>query len=171
VGTREITIDGARGATTFHNINKILWSVEGADGVKTGYTGKAGKCLVSSASREGKRVICVVLNSARRWDDSKKLLEFGFKNYDKSITLKSQDYARRITIENSLGKQLSVEFGVDIHIPVSQSESDQLSYKIEIPESVKAPVHKGQQIGKLIILSAGKEIFKVPYKAMSNIGI
>lgn len=80
VSSKEVVLDGANGIRKFHNINKLLWSYNGADGVKTGYTGKAGKCLVSSASRNGKRIICVVLNSSQRWDDSKKLLEYGFNN-------------------------------------------------------------------------------------------
>jgi D-alanyl-D-alanine carboxypeptidase (penicillin-binding protein 5/6) len=58
--------------------NKLLGRLEGADGVKTGYTGGAGQCLVASASRGGQRMLAVLLNDPRRWMDAATLLEFGF---------------------------------------------------------------------------------------------
>ncbi len=60
------------------NKNRILWSYEGANGVKTGYTGGAGRCLVASARREGQRLIAVLLNDPHRWSDAAVLLEYGF---------------------------------------------------------------------------------------------
>jgi len=58
--------------------NKLLGRLEGADGVKTGYTGSAGRCLVGSASRGERRMITVLLNDPRRWSDAALLLEYGF---------------------------------------------------------------------------------------------
>jgi D-alanyl-D-alanine carboxypeptidase (penicillin-binding protein 5/6) len=58
--------------------NKLLGRLDGADGVKTGYTGAAGRCLVASASREGQRLIAVLLNDPHRWSDAAVLLEYGF---------------------------------------------------------------------------------------------
>ena len=62
----------------FQNKNKMLSSFEGACGVKTGYTKKTGRCLVSAAKRDGKTLVCVVLSAPNMWQDSKNLLEFGF---------------------------------------------------------------------------------------------
>ena len=58
--------------------NRLLDAFEGADGVKTGFTGEAGRCLVASAQRGGRRLIAVLLNDLRRWDDAATLLEYGF---------------------------------------------------------------------------------------------
>jgi len=58
--------------------NRLLGRLDGADGVKTGYTGAAGRCLVASASREGQRLIAVLLNDPHRWSDAAVLLEYGF---------------------------------------------------------------------------------------------
>lgn len=58
--------------------NKLLGRLDGADGVKTGYTGGAGRCLVASASRDGQRLIAVLLNDPHRWSDAAVLLEYGF---------------------------------------------------------------------------------------------
>ena len=63
------------------NHNKLLWRYQYADGVKTGYTREAGKCLVASATRNGHRLIAVVLNSKQTYDDTQKMFEFGFENY------------------------------------------------------------------------------------------
>ena len=60
------------------NINKLIGSYSGADGVKTGYTRRAGLCLISSATRNGKRVIAVVLNAPKWTEDSAALLDYGF---------------------------------------------------------------------------------------------
>jgi len=86
VRTQEITLTiwqpARRGllprARTIQSHNKLLGRLEGADGVKTGYTGGAGQCLVASASRGGQRMIAVLLNDPRRWMDAATLLEFGF---------------------------------------------------------------------------------------------
>jgi D-alanyl-D-alanine carboxypeptidase len=58
--------------------NRLLGGFDGADGVKTGFTSEAGRCLVASAQRDGKRLIAVLLNDPRRWDDAASLLQYGF---------------------------------------------------------------------------------------------
>ena len=87
VRTREISVTiwnpGRRGlvarARPILSHNKLLGRLEGADGVKTGYTDGAGRCLVASASRGDQRMIAVLLNDPRRWSDAASLLEFGFE--------------------------------------------------------------------------------------------
>ncbi len=88
VRTRAMTLTiwqpGRRGlvarARTIQTHNKLLGRLEGADGVKTGFTEGAGQCLVASASRGGQRMIAVLLNDRRRWMDAATLLEFGFES-------------------------------------------------------------------------------------------
>jgi D-alanyl-D-alanine carboxypeptidase (penicillin-binding protein 5/6) len=87
VRTRETTVKiwqpGPRGllqrARAIQTHNKLLGRLEGADGVKTGYTDAAGRCLVASASRGGQRMIAVLLKDPQRWTDAATLLEFGFE--------------------------------------------------------------------------------------------
>lgn len=75
VGTKSITKDKSGFTRDYNNINKILWQIEGANGVKTGYTGKAGKCLVTSVNRNGRDIIIVVLNCPGRWKETKKIYD------------------------------------------------------------------------------------------------
>lgn len=169
VSSKNVTLNGAMGTRKFNNINKLLWSYDGADGVKTGYTGKAGKCLVSSASHNGKRIICVVLNSPLRWNDSKKLLEYSFKNFENGIMLNNSDYCKKIPVTMGEEKELTVGFSDTLTVPITVEEKDSLSIEISLPDTINAPVYKDMQVGKLILYSNGKEIFSVPYKAMDSI--
>ncbi|MGL4850487.1 MAG: D-alanyl-D-alanine carboxypeptidase family protein [Clostridium sp.] len=75
VGSKQIDKNRYKFTRDYNNINKILWQIEGANGVKTGYTGKAGKCLVSSVNKNGKDIIMVVLNCPKRWEETKKIYE------------------------------------------------------------------------------------------------
>ncbi|MGL4873374.1 MAG: D-alanyl-D-alanine carboxypeptidase family protein [Clostridium sp.] len=75
VGTKQIDKNRYKFTRDYNNINKILWQIEGANGVKTGYTGKAGKCLVTSVNKGGKDIIIVVLNCPKRWEETKKIYE------------------------------------------------------------------------------------------------
>ena len=77
VGTKTVTV----GERVLSNHNKLLWQMPGCEGVKTGYTKAAGRLLVSSASREGRRLICVTINAPDDWNDHKSLLEEGFSRY------------------------------------------------------------------------------------------
>ena len=76
VGSRTITRDKYNFSRDYNNINKILWMIPGANGVKTGYTGGAGKCLVSSVNNNNKDIIIVVLNCPDRWNVTKKIYEY-----------------------------------------------------------------------------------------------
>ena len=77
VSTKSVTV----GQRVLKNHNKLLWRVDGADGVKTGYTKAAGRILVSSATRAGRRLICVTINASDDWNDHNYLLEKGFADY------------------------------------------------------------------------------------------
>lgn len=73
VGTKSISRDRYNFTRDYNNINKILWRIPGANGVKTGYTGQAGKCLVSSINCDGRDLIIVVLDCPDRWNVTEKI--------------------------------------------------------------------------------------------------
>lgn len=83
VSTQEksVSLSGVPGGRTLINHNKLLKSYEGATGVKTGYTKKSGRCLVSSAKRDGLEAIAVTLNAPDDWNDHKKLLDYSFESF------------------------------------------------------------------------------------------
>lgn len=75
VGSKQISKEKYNFTRDYNNINKILWRIPGANGVKTGSTGQAGKCLVSSVNNNGKDVIIVVLNCPDRWNVTEKIYQ------------------------------------------------------------------------------------------------
>jgi D-alanyl-D-alanine carboxypeptidase (penicillin-binding protein 5/6) len=83
VGTKSVKIsnEGFDYQRVITNKNKLLGRLDGADGVKTGYTKKAGRCFVGSATRNGMSLVCVVLNCAPMFEESAELIEYGFENY------------------------------------------------------------------------------------------
>lgn len=82
VGAKEITKDKYNFTRDYRNINKILWAIPNANGVKTGYTGQAGKCLVTSVNHEGRDVIIVLINCTPRWKVTEDIYKYVKENYD-----------------------------------------------------------------------------------------
>ena len=87
VGSKEISKDKYEFSRDYSNINKILWKIQGANGVKTGYTGQAGKCLVSSINYNDCDIIIVVLNCPDRWNVTEKI----FNNVKEIVAFKEGD--------------------------------------------------------------------------------
>lgn len=167
VSTKTITFNyGSK--RSFHNTNKLLWSIEGADGVKTGYTGKAGRCLVSSVSRNGRRFICVVLNSQNRWEDSKKLLEYAYSNYTEKIDIEADNFKSSILVDGGSRQRLPVVLKESISVPLTKDEKENLSMRALVPDSLQAPVYKNQQVGRFVLYSGDSEIYSVPYIASDS---
>jgi D-alanyl-D-alanine carboxypeptidase (penicillin-binding protein 5/6) len=133
------------------NKNKMLWQFDGGDGVKTGFTKKAGRCLVSSATRNGMRLVCVVLNCGPMWNDSSVLLEYGFKNYSN----------KKVVDKNSIFKVVEVRNGKERFVPVKPTDDFVLALRTDGTESVRisaqgistaqAPLNKGDNAGSLEI--------------------
>lgn len=169
VSTKEITFDTDGRRRSFHNINKMLWIMEGADGVKTGYTGKAGKCLVSSVMRQGRRFICVVLNSRNRWEDSKKLLDYSFKTYTEEFSIDAGNYNCNIGIETGIKHSTKAGLDGNISVPLSSEEKKDLYYKIILPDSLPAPVYSGQQAGRFVLYSNNAEIYSMPFRILYGV--
>lgn len=85
VGTKSISKEKYGFSRDYNNINKILWKIPGANGIKTGYTGGAGKCLVSSINQNGRDIIIVVLNCADRWNQTEKIFNYIKDRYSFNI--------------------------------------------------------------------------------------
>ncbi|MDR0889083.1 MAG: D-alanyl-D-alanine carboxypeptidase [Oscillospiraceae bacterium] len=94
VGTKRMRVGGR----TFTNHNKLLWSVEGAKGVKTGYTRAAGRILVSAAERDGRRLVVVTINAPSDWRDHSALYDYGFSCYEQRTALQKGQSVAQIAL-------------------------------------------------------------------------
>ena len=115
------------------NKNKLLNMVDGADGVKTGYTKKAGKCFVGSACRNGMRIICVVLNAKTMFDDSKKIIEKAFDEFRMVRLFKAGEIVGG-DIKTQTG---SIYLKNDVVYPLSSKEISKINAKAEIFDNAK----------------------------------
>lgn len=108
------------------NKNKLLFNFEGADGVKTGFTMKAGRCFVGSATRNNMQFICVLLNCVPMFEECEKLLNIAFENYQMCKLIES---GREYFIENEEGKTIFVS-DIDFSYPLSKQEKQNIKLKI-----------------------------------------
>ena len=135
------------------NKNKLLKMVDGADGVKTGYTKKAGKCFVGSAERNGMRIICVVLNAKTMFDDSKKFIEKAFDEFRVVKLFKAGELVGgEIKTQNG-----SIYLKNDVVYPLTMEEIKKINAKVEVFDSPKAD----GQIGLLDFRLENELIFSV----------
>lgn len=114
------------GNRTLRNHNKLLWRLEGADGVKTGFTKAAGRILVSSATRQGRRLIAVTMNDGNDWADHTKLLEMGFSQYTLKKIVQKDDYLGSIEIVGGEKRSVSVYASEDFSYPLSNAEKPEI---------------------------------------------
>ena len=139
---------------TQYNRNKLLWRDESVDGLKTGHTDSAGYCLVTSAERDGMRLISVVLGTKSeeaRADASQSLLNYGFRFFE---THKLYDGSTKLTTARVWkGASESVELGLaePLYITIPRGEYNNLDASMQLQEQIIAPVTLGQTLGRVVI--------------------
>lgn len=133
------------GSRTMQNHNKLLWRVEGADGVKTGFTKAAGRILVSSATRDGRRLICVTINDGNDWQDHTNLLENGFSRYQVQQVIQKGQCLGYATVFSGREEVVPLLAAEDFSFPFDQQEKPTVI--LPGPGFVYAPVVKGKSAG------------------------
>lgn len=150
--TKSVSLSGVPDGRALVNHNKLLKSYEGATGVKTGYTKKSGRCLVSSAKRNGFETIAVTLNAPDDWNDHKKLLDYSFESFKE----------RTVVLEKGkiIGK-IQVDGFKDGFLPYAPEDSCELrapGAEIKIRYNIgklSAPVAEGAIVGSADIYANG----------------
>lgn len=151
-------IDGKR-QTTVYNKDSFLDQYEGAIGVKTGFTNKAGYCFVGAVKHEGKYLISVVLasgwppNKTYKWKDTISLMKYGESNYEKCVVVKEQKRVGQIQVEK--GKKQTVPISIEAGDEMLLSTDDRIETRLNLKKQVEAPVKKGQKVGTLSIYVNG----------------
>lgn len=142
--------------------NKLLYNYALADGVKTGTTNAAGKCLVASASKNGRRLISVVLDAPDRFGDAQRLLEWGFNN-TKIVTMgKMGDL---VTDHPIYQGNLSVTLGNDVVLCLETARLSEIRLQVEFLKGIYPPINKGDILGNYNIYLSDKLLKEVPLVA------
>lgn len=142
------------------NHNKLLWRVEGADGVKTGYTKAAGRILVSSAQRDSRRIVVVTIDDPDDWQDHAALLEQGFARYSVQTVVKAGQTLATVEVLGGENRQVALIAQEDFSYALSPEETTQIAFGG--PGFVYAPAVEGAEAGYAYVLLQGKAVGKVP---------
>ena len=156
VSTKTITI----GERCLRNHNKLLWQLEGANGVKTGYTKAAGRILISSVTRMGRQLIAVTFNAPDDWQDHKTLIEDGFSRFTVQKLIRQGQTLGQLELAG--GQEASVDLIAAEDFSYSLAQGERVT--ISLPEAgfAYAPVAEGQEAGFAHILVDGTAVAKVP---------
>ncbi len=132
VSTKKVNIsnDGYSYDRLLVNKNKLLFSYDGCNGIKTGYTKKAGRCLVTSAMRNGLEVVSVVINSPQMWERSRELLDNSFQNYEMVKLVDKNYYDNKIFYDKN-ENPFQLSFENDFSYPLTSSERDSVIFKFD----------------------------------------
>ncbi len=154
ITTKQVSFKTNMSSYDIINKNKLLSEFEGANGVKTGYTGKAGHCFVGSATQNDMTLISVVLASGwgekgkqQKWTDSKTLLNYGFDNFYYKNILSQNDCLDTINVIKGEKNTMPLYYENDIILPISKNEEDKISIKLDYIKSLEAPIKANQKVG------------------------
>ncbi len=144
---------------SLYNTNELLSSYPGVDGVKTGFTGQAGRCLVSTATKNGMRLISVVLGSPTRnarASASRSLLDYGFDNYKLYKLARQGDIYARIPVYRGIESYVALKNESDIILPLNREEAKSMKVREYVPDMLNAPIHAGSGTGYIEYVLNGK---------------
>ncbi len=160
------------GETQLVNTNKLIRTYPGATGLKTGTTSKAGCCVSASAERDGLELIAVVLgadNSKERFSCAKMLLDWGFANFEIITPDTKGKIVDEIKVSHGVEPIVKIKAEKCSEVLVEKGSVDKLSYEVNIPESIEAPVVEGQIIGEIIIRADSEIIGKSNVVSEENV--
>ena len=145
VKSREMKVTSVNQTVTYlRNHNKLLWNYDGLTGVKTGFTKKSGRCLVTSAERGGVRLIAVTMNAPDDWSDHKKMLDYGFEVCTKKQVIAAGEELAGVFVNGSrLGFAAAQSVDADC-IGGKAKKCNIVLHRIKSPE---APINKGEKLG------------------------
>lgn len=168
INTPYITVKSNQRTYEVINKNRLLSEYSGANGVKTGYTGKAGHCFVGSAKRGNLSLVSVVLASGwgtrgreQKWVDTKIILNYGFNNFEHMTIVQDGAAAGTVAVSRSRTGELGLVYADGLKAPLSAQEKETLKIENDIPESVKAPVAEGEVLGKCEVYINGEKYAEI----------
>jgi len=154
------------------NTNKLVRHYAGTVGLKTGYTSAAGHCLSAAAVRNGQQLISVVLgepDSNTRFAESRKLLDYGFANFETVMVDSMGDAVGQVTVRKGLQPVTNAVFKEDVKLLLRKGEKGKIERTVKLSDNLKAPVMSGQKIGEVIYTLSGNEIGRTDIVAASNV--
>lgn len=162
---------------TYNNItqpnrNRLLWLDPHVDGMKTGWTKTAGYCLITSATRDKRRLISVIIGAKSanaRSMESQRLLNYGFQFYDTLHLYKKNDSLTTIHLWKGTQNELKAGFDRDVYFTLPKGQADKLKATMEYKQPLIAPVQLGQEVGTVKFTLDDKTIETYPLVALEKV--
>jgi len=163
------------GKTMLVNTNRLIRFYEGCDGIKTGYTQEAGHCISATAKRGNLRLIAVILGaptSQIRFNEARKLLDYGFANYESIMVVrKGQIVQNEIPVTGGKTSRIMGVAADNLSLLLTKGDSKEFAKEVQISAPLKAPIREGQKIGVLTVKKDGKEVGKVDILAGESVEV
>ena len=153
------------------NRNNLLWRDESVDGMKTGRTDDAGYCLISSAIRDGMRVISVVLGTASakaRVDGSQALINYGFRFFETRLLYRAGETVAQAKIWKSEKEFTPLGLSEDLYVTIPRGTFDDVESVLNMPAVLMAPVAHGQPLAELQVSLNGDSLVNEPLRALDE---
>ena len=154
------------------NRNKLLWRDKDVDGLKTGHTEEAGYCLVASAKKEDTRLISVVMGTKSeeaRAQESQKLLTYGFRYFESKKLYDKGAVLNQARVWGGEKDQVRLGMAQDVFLTVPSGQADKLTARLDLKDTIKAPVQAGEQYGTLQIKLDDKVLAEEPLVALEPV--
>ncbi|MGY8793713.1 MAG: D-alanyl-D-alanine carboxypeptidase family protein [Woeseiales bacterium] len=153
------------------NRNALLFRDESVDGMKTGRTDEAGYCLVSSAERDGMRIISVVLGTASaksRTDGSQALLNFGFRFFETRLLYRAGEEVTSARIWKAQKETTPLGLPDDLYVTIPRGSFEKVDSELNMPATLIGPVAEGQPLADLSVSLNGNELINTPLRALES---
>lgn len=165
---KTIPLNNGEGTRVLVNHNKLLRSYDGAIGIKTGFTKKTGRCLVSCAERDGVRLVAVTLNAPNDWQDHKKLLDYGFERLVSVDLAEKNDYILSLSVVNGTKENVLASNLEDFSITLDKDDIN-ISAVLEYNRLLPAPISKGDYVGEIVFYNNDEKIGSLGLYAIESI--
>lgn len=175
IGTRQYSfceVNGTRNCSAY-NKDAFLNQMNGAFGIKTGFTGNAGYCFVGALKSDGRTFISVVLgsgwpsNRTYKWKDTRKLMEYGINNFfPRTVFSTIEDY-KDVRVKDGMEESTSTCIKGDLSLILCEADDVRVVYELE--DYIDAPVSAGDVVGKAIIYVNGQRMGSFPITAAAAV--
>lgn len=166
-------IDYLRGGKSFlRNTNRLVRFYNGCDGLKTGFTGEAGYCLVATAKRDGVRMVAVVMKASTdktRAKDISNLFNYGFSLYKAHRLYQGGEIVGKVKVFQGKEKYVQAKAAGELSAVVKRTAKGSVTKQIKLADWVQAPVKSGQKLGEVILSVDGKPCGKVDLVAAKEV--
>lgn len=168
----KLTHPGGR-VTDLTNTNRLVRFYQGCDGFKTGSTDAAKYCLAATATKNSMRLVAIVLGtpvSQTRFDEARAMLDYGFANYQRvSVANKGDLLGETLPVRGGAADTVELALGSGLSMLLKNGQQSGLRLELALPESVDAPVNKGDVVGTVNVLMDGQIIAKLNCVAAADV--